>query len=107
KLHRRADETLQQRVVQFSCDARSLRKTLFEPDIELLRQLPQAKTIQSRCDGDANEGRSRLERTRLPEHRPDLERQRRLRTVPQTIAVRGHDAKSIVAVAQIRVRGLT
>ena len=63
-LHRRADEPLQQRVVQFLGDAGSLRETLFEPDVELMRQLPQAEAIESNRGREADHHRRRLDPAR-------------------------------------------
>ena len=87
--------------MQLLGDAGPLCKTLFEPDVELVRQLTQAEAIQSNGGREADHDRHRLEPTHLPEHRPDLERQRRLRSVPQAFTVRRDDAKPILARQQV------
>ena len=47
ELHRRAEKSLQQRVVQLLRDARALGKALLEADVELLRHLVHTKPIRA------------------------------------------------------------
>ena len=94
QLHRRAQEALQQRIVQLLRDAGALGQPLLEPHVELPRHLQHAQTVSdpSRPAPQHQDARDRNAR-RLPEHRLDLELQRRLRTVPHAVAVGRHHAK--------------
>jgi hypothetical protein len=58
KLHRGAEKSLQQRVVQFLCDTRALCKSLFKTQIQLPGQLTHSHLIKDQyCDYESQDAR--------------------------------------------------
>jgi hypothetical protein len=98
-----ADEALQQRVVQFAAQAR----TLSDEQCELLAHAPhvQAPRCRDRC-GNAEHGQ-REEPGGLVEHRSDRQWQRGYGgTRPAALGIRRHDRERVIARRQVRVESL-
>ena len=93
ELHRRADETLQQRVVQFLRDARPLREPLFEPHVELPGHLEDAQAVEAPSGNAQSKHRGQLEPGGLPELGWTSKRTRRFGAVPEAVAVGRHHAE--------------
>ena len=93
ELHRRADETLQQRVVQLLRDACPLGQPLFEPDVELSRHAEDAQAVEGARRRSRRGAPRSPEPGRLPDARQDVETDRCFVAVPHAVAVRRGDAE--------------
>src|SRR5215469_382586 len=105
KLHRRAEHTLQQRIMQFLRHMRAFGEALFKANVEHVSQAVHPDAVnQQRCQPDA-EYTPQAKPPRLPKCRFNLKPDRSLRTIPQSIAVASHHTKSITTRSQVTVRG--
>src|SRR3954454_21337129 len=98
-----ADEALQQRIVQFAAQAR----TLSDEQCELLAHAPHVQAPRCRDRGGHAEHGQREEPGGLVEHRSDRQWQRGYGgTRPAALGIRRHDRERVVARRQVRVEGL-
>src|SRR5688500_9838607 len=95
ELHRRADETLQQSVVQLLRDTCALRELRLEPTIELPGHVKNTNAKESpsaeRTDHDGGDPEPR----RLPDARLDFEANRGFAGCPQAFAIGRLHAKDV------------
>ena len=79
--------------MQLLRNVRPLREALFEPDVQLSRDLTDAQPVSAPSGKTGKRQDGSLKPRRLPERGPDFERERRLRAIPQSVAVRSDDAE--------------
>ncbi len=105
QLHRSADKSLQQRVVQILRDARALGEPLLEPDVQPARDLVHAQAVEA--GGAEHEGNDTPDAKprRLPHFRRDRESDCRFNRAPLPFAVRRLDAKAIRPGREIGIDG--
>src|SRR5271170_4419200 len=106
KLERGAQNTLQQRVMQFLRNPRTLGEPFLETNIQSFRQLMNVQAI----NGEDCQARpcktSHSKPPRLPERGFDDERDRSLRAIPKTDTVGGNNAEKICARTQVFIDNL-
>src|ERR1700733_2431271 len=95
KLERGAQNTLQQRVMQFLRDAGTLVKSLLEQGVQSMSQLKHAKTIERHDQGEAGGKTQAAKPPGLPKCRLNCKGKYRLRAIPQAQAVRCNQAEAI------------
>src|SRR5580692_8289730 len=106
KLERGAQNTLQQCVMQFLRNARTLGEPLLKANIQSFRQLVNAQAINGKDRQATPCETSHSKPPRLPERRFDHERDRSLRTIPKADTVGGNNAEEICARAQVLIDNL-
>ena len=103
QLHRRADQTLQQGVVQVLRDARPLRQPFLEPDVEPPRDLVHPEAVQAGRSEHDRDRAGELKPGRLPDTWSDGEADGGFSAAPLIVAVGRHDAEAVRAGTEIRV----
>src|SRR5260370_35152392 len=104
ELHRRAEEPLQQGVVQLLRDARSLREPLPELKLQPGPQQPQAPPEACPDEQGRGRGAEKKESSRLIKGGKDGELERRSLLVPDAVVVAGADLKPVVPGREVRIR---
>lgn len=97
KTEHEALHSLQQRIVQFACDARPFAHTLLQSDREQSRDLAHAQQIEHHGDGDYEHGDESFEPPRVPPRRRDRNVDRAARLTPRSARRRCLKPKAIVA----------
>src|SRR5215470_10586052 len=105
KMQQKCLKTLQQGIVQFAGNPFSLFKTSFQALSHLRGHLPQPQAIHEQRRQSGANYTAQLKPPGLPNGGLNFEPDRSLRTVPQTIAVTGHDTESVPPCAQIVISG--
>src|SRR4051794_14857059 len=105
KLHRSAEKTLQQRVVQILSDACPLGKPFFKAHIQLSGQSVQPQAVKEQYGKPHDHHAGEAKPPGLPEYRLDFELDRRLQTIPEPITVAGNDSEAVCAWAEVGVDG--
>src|SRR5262249_3159162 len=103
ELHRGAQKTLQQSIVQFLSDARPLSQSFFKSDVQPRGNLPQSQTKERECRKHQHNGATDPEPPRLPEQRLYFEGQRGFIAVPLALAVARYDRAPVKTRAQIGI----
>src|SRR5271170_5928373 len=106
KLHRGAEYSLQQRIVQLLRNPRSLGKPFVETNIHLLCELADSQTKKCQHRGRNSQQYGQPKPPRLPKHRLDLELQRGLRAIPQSVAVTGSNVEEVRSRIKVRINRL-
>src|SRR5215469_2961816 len=106
KMQQKCLKTLQQGIVQFAGNPFSLFKTSFQALSNLRGHLPQPQAIHEQRRQSGANYTAQLKPPGLPKCGLNFEPDRSLRTVPQPIAVTGHDTESIFPCAKIVVGGV-
>src|SRR5262245_50632153 len=107
QLHRRAQETLQQRVMQFLSDSRPLLQALLKAEAHSAGFLPEPQSIEGPGPGNTDRKNPCPEPPCLPDQRIDSKGNRRLLGVPAAIRSACGHAQTIRTGGEVGVRDLS